>query len=173
MENILQHTSKWFMTAQHILQNTLHSLQGILAPPIARAGGIEVICIMTARGLLGLFFIYFGLDKLVNYSDTTIYMSSFSVPGLFLPVVILLEIAGGLALLVGWRFKLMAGLLAGFTVLAALVFHSDFTEPVQVILFMKNMAIVAGLLLFVAIGAGPLSLGTQKAKKIRKPKKSK
>jgi len=173
MENILQHTSKWFVTAQHILQKTLQSLQNILAPLLAWAGGIEQICVMTARGLLGLFFIYFGLDKFVNYADTTIYMSSFSVPGLFLPVVILLEIAGGIALLVGWRFKLTAGLLAGFTGLAALVFHSDFAEPVQVILFMKNMAIVAGLLLFVAIGAGQLSLDAQKAKKTRKPKKSK
>lgn len=165
MENILQHTSKWLVTIQRTLQRSL-------TPLIKRVAGIEAICVMTARGLLGLFFIYFGLDKLVNYADTTIYMSSFSVPGSFLPVVILLEVAGGIALLVGWRLKLVAGLLAGFTLLTALVFHSDFVEPVQVILFMKNLAIVAGLLLFVAIGAGQLSLDAKKRNKTRKPKKS-
>lgn len=165
MENILRNTSKWLVTTQH-------ALQGIFTPLIDRAGGIEAICVMTARALLGLFFIYFGLDKFVNYADTTIYMSSFSIPGMFLPIVILLEVVGGIALLVGWRLKLVAALLAGFTLLTALVFHTDFGEPVQVILFMKNLAIVAGLLLFVAIGAGQLSLDAKKRNKTRKPKKS-
>lgn len=166
MESILQNTSKWLTTTQHTIQSTLSRL-------VEKAGGLEELCIMTARGLLGLFFIYFGLDKLVHYSDITVYMSSFSVPGLFLPLVILLEVVGGIALLVGWQLKRVAGLLAGFTALTALFFHSDFTEQVQVILFMKNMAIVAGLLLFVAIGAGKLSLDAQKANKGKKTKTSK
>jgi len=170
METILQHTFKWLATAQHSLHRILDSS---LAPLVKKLGGIEEICIMSARGILGLFFIYFGLDKFVGYSDTAIYMSSFGVTDLLLPMVILLEVGGGIALLVGWRLKMVAGLLAGFTILAALVFHSDFSEQVQTILFMKNMAIAAGLLLFVAVGAGQLSLDAQKAKKTRKPKKTK
>ena len=166
MENILQNTSKWLISTQHSVQKTLDQI-------VKKAGGIEELCIMTARGILGLFFIYFGLDKFVHYSDTTIFMSAFGVSGLLLPVVILLEVGGGMALLVGWQFKRVAGLLAGFTALAALLFHSDFSEQVQVILFMKNIAIVAGLLLFVAIGAGQLSLDAQKANKGKKSKPSK
>lgn len=166
MESILQNTSKWLGTVQQTLQN-------LFTPIMEKAGGIEELCIMTARGLLGLFFIYFGLDKLMSYSDTSIYMSAFGVSGLFLPLVLLLEIVGGIALLVGWQLKRAAALLAGFTVLTALVFHSDFSEQVQVILFMKNIAIAAGLLLFVAIGAGRLSLDAQKPKKRKKAKTSK
>jgi len=166
MESILQNTSKWLTSTQHSLQQILNNL-------LSRAGGLEELCVMTARGLLGLFFIYFGLDKLVNYSDIGIYMSSFGISDLFLPFVILLEVVGGIALLVGWQLKRVAGLLAGFAFLAALVFHSDFSEQVQVILFMKNMAITAGLLLFVAIGAGRLSIDAQKVSKGKKAKKSK
>lgn len=164
MESIVQNTSKWLST-------THHSLQDSLARLLQRAGGLEEVCVMTARGLLGLFFIYFGMDKFVAYSDTTIYMSTFGVPGIILPLVILLEIGAGVALLVGWRIKQAAGLLAGFTLLTALIFHSDFNEQVQVILFMKNMAILAGLLLFVAIGAGQLSLDAKNTGKTRKAKK--
>jgi len=170
MENILQHTSKWLATAQHSLQRILHST---LMPLVTRLGGIEEICLMSARGMMGLFFIYFGLDKFVHYADTSIYMSAFSVPELFLPVVILLEVGGGIALLIGWRLKMIAGLLAAFTILAALLFHSDFSEQVQTILFMKNIAIAAGLLLFVVLGAGRLSLDAQKPKKSSKQKKAK
>jgi putative oxidoreductase len=161
MESILHNTSKWLSSLQ---QSTTHHL--------ARLGGLDGLCVMTARALLGLFFIYFGLDKFVNYSDTGVYMSAFGVPAFFLPVVILLEIIGGIALLVGWQIKRMAGLLAGFTALTALIFHSDFAEPVQVILFMKNMAITGGLLLFIAIGAGQLSIDAQIANKNKKVKKS-
>jgi putative oxidoreductase len=127
---------------------------------------------MTARALLGLFFIYFGLDKFVNYGDTGVYMSAFGIPALFLPLIIILEIVGGIALLVGWQLKRVAGLLAGFTALTALIFHSDFAEPVQVILFMKNMAITGGLLLFIATGAGQLSIDAQIANKNKKVKKT-
>lgn len=166
MESILQNTSKWLTTTQHTVQSKLSQL-------ISKAGGIEELCIMSARGTLGLFFIYFGLDKFVHYSDTAIYMSTFSVPGLLLPLVILLEVVGGIALLVGWQLKRVAALLAGFTALTALIFHSDFVEQVQVLLFMKNMAIAAGLLLFVAVGAGKLSLDAQKAVKGKKTRTSK
>lgn len=166
MESILQNTSKWLTTTQHTIKSMLSQL-------VSKAGGLEELCIMTARGMLGLFFIYFGLDKFVYYSDTTIYMSTFDVPGMLLPLVILIEVGGGIALLVGWQLKRVAALLAGFTVLTTLVFHSDFAEQVQVLLFMKNMAIAAGLLLFVAIGAGQLSLDAQKSSKGKKTGKSK
>ncbi|MGD8785382.1 MAG: DoxX family protein [Thioalkalispiraceae bacterium] len=165
METILQSTSKRLSRLQHAIQQTGSTL-------IGRAGGLEELCVMSARGLLGLFFIYFGLDKFVNYSDVGIYMSAFGISGLFLPLVILLEVVGGVALLVGWQLKRVAGLLAGFTLLTALIFHSDFSEQVQLILFMKNIAITGGLLLFVAVGAGRLSLDAKQTGKSKKTRKT-
>lgn len=119
---------------------------------LERGGGINRLCILGARILMGLFFVYFGMDKFIHYSDSTIYMSSMGVPGWLLPLVLVLEIGGGVALLIGWRLRRVAGLLAAFTVLATLIFHSDFAEQIQTILFMKNMAIIGGLLLMVVIG---------------------
>ncbi len=155
----LQQTSKWLVLSNHLLTRMLD-----------KVGGAEQLCILTARGLMGLFFIYFALDKFIAYSDTTVYMSSLGVSGLLLPFIILLELVGGIALLVGWQTRKAAVSLAAFTVLAALVFHSDFAEPVQSILFMKNMAIAGGLLLFVAVGAGQHSLDAHSIVLLKKAK---
>ena len=140
MHSILQQTTRVITIANHAINQL-----------IERAGGLNEICILCARILMGLFFVYFGMDKLMHYSDTTVYMSAMGVPGLLLPLVLLIEIGAGIALLIGWRLRLMSGVLAGFTLLTTLIFHSDFAEPVQMILFMKNLAIVAGLLLMVAV----------------------
>ena len=158
-ETILQQTSKWLEISSHLLTDML-----------VKVGGAEQLCLLTARGLIGLFFIYFALDKFASYSDTTVYMSSLGVPGIVLPFVLLLELLGGAALLVGWQTRKAAVSLAGFTVLAALFFHSDFTEPVQSILFMKNMAIAGGLLLFVAVGAGQHSFDAHSIFLLKKAK---
>jgi len=61
---------------------------------------------------------------------------------------------GGLAILAGYQAKLAALLLAGFTLMAALIFHSDFSQPMQSILFSKNLAIAGGFLILFAHGAG-------------------
>ena len=158
-ESILQQTSKWLELGNDLLNRMLE-----------KAGGVEQTCILLARGLLGLFFIFFALDKLAAYSDTAIYMSAFGVAGILLPGVILIELLAGTALLVGWQTRKAAVSLAGFTILAALIFHSDFTEPVQTILFMKNMAIAGGLLLFVAVGAGQHSLDAHSIELLKKSK---
>ena len=142
MHSILQQTTK-------VIALTIHSSNQL----IARLGDLNEICILSARILIGLFFVYFGMDKLMHYSDTTVYMSAMGVPGLFLPLVLLIEIGGGIAVILGWRLRLVAGVLAGFTLLTSLLFHADFAEPVQVILFMKNMALLGGLLLMIAVTA--------------------
>ncbi len=85
-------------------------------------------------------------------------MEAMGVSGALLPLVILLEVGGGLALLVGWQTRWMAGALAGFSLTAAVIFHSNFADQMQMMLFMKNLAISGGLLLLVVHGAGRLSL---------------
>ena len=105
---------------------------------------------LTGRVLISAIFIMAGINKIIGYAGTQGYMESMGVPGALLPLVILLEIGGGLAVLVGWQTRIAAFLLAGFTVLSALLFHADPGDQMQFILFMKNLAMAGGLLLLVA-----------------------
>jgi len=85
-------------------------------------------------------------------------MESVGVPGMLLPAVIALELLGGIAILVGFKARYAALLLAGFSFVAALIFHANFADQMQAILFMKNMAITGGLLYIFTNGAGKLSI---------------
>ena len=108
---------------------------------------------LTGRVLMSAIFIMAGINKISGYAGTQGYMESVGVTGALLPLVILLEVGGGLAILLGWQTRLAAFLLAGFSVLSALVFHANFGDPTQSILFMKNLAMAGGLLFLVAGGA--------------------
>jgi putative oxidoreductase len=110
------------------------------------------------RILLALMFVLAGLNKISGYSGMQGYMDSMGVPGALLPLVIALEVVGGLALMLGWHTRLTAFLLAGFTLLATLIFHSNLGDQTQMLFFMKNLSIAGGLLLVVSHGAGPYSI---------------
>jgi putative oxidoreductase len=120
----------------------------------ALAGVTEI----TGRILLASLFLLSALSKLGAYSATAAYMSAFGVPAALLPVVIATEGLGALAIILGWRTRIAAGVLAGFSVLAAVKFHSNFADQIQMIMFLKNISIAGGFLLLVANGAGPLSI---------------
>jgi len=113
---------------------------------------------LAGRLLMSAIFILAGFNKLGAWDATQAYMDSMGVPGALLPLVILLEIGGGLAVLLGWQARMAAFLLAGFCVVSALIFHADFADPMQSILFMKNLAMAGGLLTLAAAGAGAWSL---------------
>ena len=113
---------------------------------------------LIGRILLAAIFLLAGINKIPGYAGTQAYMESMGVPGMLLPLVIALEIGAALALIVGWQTRLAAAALAVFTIASALLFHADFGDQTQMILFMKNWAIAGGLLLLVAHGAGKLSL---------------
>ena len=113
---------------------------------------------LVARILLVTLFLISGLGKLTAYSATVSYMTSLGVPGALLPLVIATEVLGSVAIIVGWRTRIVAFLLTGFTLLTALLFHSHFGDQNQMIHFQKNVAIAGGFLLLVVHGAGPLSL---------------
>lgn len=113
---------------------------------------------LIGRVLLAQIFVMAGLSKITGYAGTQQYMEAMGVPGMLLPLVILLEIGGGLALLLGWQTRVTAVALAGFTVVAGVIFHSNFADQMQMILFMKNLAMAGGLLFVAAYGAGELSL---------------
>ncbi len=114
---------------------------------------------LIARVLLAHMFLLAGLGKLGAdaYAGTQGYMEAMGVPGMLLPLVIALEIGGALAIIAGWQTRWAALALAGFTLVAAAIFHNDFADQMQSILFMKNVAIAGGLLLLAVHGSGAWS----------------
>ncbi len=109
--------------------------------------GIQV----AGRLLISIIFIMAGISKIgAGYAGTQGYMESVGIPGALLPLVILVETGGGLAVLLGWKLRIAAFMLAGFSVVSALIFHADFNDQVQSIMFMKNIAMAGGFLFLVA-----------------------
>lgn len=116
---------------------------------------------LAARIFLATLFVVAGLGKIQGYDGVAGYMQSMGVPGSLLPFVIALELAGGLAIAVGYRTRLVAFLLAGFSLLSGLVFHSPL-DPSEQTQFLKNLAIAGGFLLLVVHGAGKFSLDARR-----------
>lgn len=102
---------------------------------------------LLARVLLGHIFLLAGISKVGAYVGTQGYMEAMGVPGGLLPLVILLEIGGGLAIILGFQTKFTAYALAAFSVASAVIFHNNLADQTQMIMLMKNFAIAGGLLL--------------------------
>jgi len=120
---------------------------------------------LVGRLFLGHIFLLAGVNKLgEGYTGTAGYMDSVGVPGGLLPLVIALEIVGGLMIILGFKVKWAAYALAGFSIAAAVIFHSNLAEQMQMILFMKNFSIAGGLLLVAVHGAGALSIDNKMSK---------
>lgn len=111
-------------------------------------------------GRVGLSFIFIlsGWGKIAAYAGTQQYMEAMGVPGALLPLVIALELGGGLAILAGVFTRWLALAFAGFSLIAGLLFHWDFGDQAQFISLMKNVAIAGGFLLLAATGAGAFSV---------------
>lgn len=134
-------------------RNINRHVSGIVATPALNAA-----LIIVARVLMAWIFIGAGLSKLgAGYAGTQGYMASVGLPGELLPLVILLEIGGGIALVLGFQARLAALALAIFSIVSAFMFHGA-ADQMQQIMFMKNLAMAGGLLAFVVFGAGRLSL---------------
>ncbi len=119
----------------------------------------------TGRFFLAIMFFMSGLTKISQYSGTQGYMEAMGVPGFLLPLVILTEALGGLAIILGWKTKYVALALAGFSVLSAILFHADFSNQAEMTNFMKNIAIAGGFLTLFVHGAGAYSLDNRANKK--------
>lgn len=124
---------------------------------------------LAGRLLLGGFFLFFGLTKFAGLGGTAGYIASQGLPA---PMVLAfataaLETLGGLALLLGFQARIAALALAGFTLLASVIFHAFWAVPpesafVQQLMFTKNLALTGGLLMVAALGSGPLSLDARR-----------
>lgn len=113
---------------------------------------------LLARILLSAIFIAAGAQKFFGYDGTVAYMAKYGVPGVLLPAVIAVEFFGGFAILFGLGARWAALALAGFTIVAAALFHRDFADPLMIAMFMKNLAISGGLLLLFVNGPGRFAI---------------
>jgi putative oxidoreductase len=113
---------------------------------------------VPARAAMAAIFVLSGISKIGAFEGTQAYMDAFGLPGALLGPTIAFEILAGLALLLGLGVRQAAFLLAGFSIITALIFHRDFGDQIQQIMFLKNVAMAGGLLLLARNGSPSLSL---------------
>jgi putative oxidoreductase len=117
------------------------------------------------RLLLAILFVFSGVGKLAAPAATQAYITSNGLPAPMLAfwIAVVVELGGGILLILGYRARLVALIMALFTLAAALGFHAHFGDPNQMIHFLKNIAIAGGMLQIVAFGAGAFSLDARRA----------
>lgn len=113
---------------------------------------------LSARLMMAWIYLVSGMEKLEHYEGAQRFVQSLGVPGALLPLIILVELGGALALVVGYRTRLAAFLLAGFSLIAGALVHLHPENHENMIVFMDNLAMAGGLLLFVQYGGGAFSL---------------
>ena len=117
---------------------------------------------LISRVLISLLFLLNGYFKIINYDGTIEWMESYGVPGIFLTPAIILEIAAPILIIIGYNTRLAASLLAGFCITTAFVFHTDFSNQIQITSFLKNIALAGGFLIIAINGARKFSLDFNK-----------
>lgn len=113
---------------------------------------------LLGRFLLALIFIVSGVGKISDPAGAAGYIQSVGLPGFLVWPTIALEVLGGIAIVIGFQTRIAAFALAGFSIAAAALFHTNFTDPMQSIMFMKNLSMAGGLLLLAASGATAMSV---------------
>jgi putative oxidoreductase len=118
------------------------------------------VVLLLARVLLAIIFIMSGFGKLADITGTASYFAGYNLPVPTAAAVIvgLIELLGGLAILVGFKTRIAAWVLAIFSVATALVAHTDFSDQMQMINFLKNLGIAGGFLALSVEGAGSISV---------------
>jgi putative oxidoreductase len=111
-----------------------------------------------ARALMAAIFILSGVGKLGAVTATQGYMQAYGIPTELLAPTIAFETGAGVLLLIGLGTRIVALLLAGFSLITAAIFHSDFSDQIQMIMFLKNLAMTGGFLAIAAHGATGMSL---------------
>lgn len=115
---------------------------------------------LAARILISTIFIIAAINKAMNPSGTENYIAAAGIPaaGVLSVLVIMIEIFGGLSILLGFKAKWGAMALFMFLIPVTLIFHTEFTDQIQSIMLLKNLAMMGGLLMVANYGSGPYSL---------------
>ena len=112
----------------------------------------------VGRILISALFLIEGLGKISMREEVTMYMEDYGVPGILFFPAIILEILFPLILIVCYKIKWVASIMALFTFTVAIIFHTDFSEGMQMMLFLKDIAIAGGFMIIIAHGPGKISL---------------
>ncbi|MEX0958968.1 MAG: DoxX family protein [Burkholderiales bacterium] len=120
---------------------------------------------LVGRIFLALLFLIAGIGKITGFAGTVGYMEAYGVPmaQLLAVVTIVIEVGGGILLIVGWQTRWAATALFVFTLVVTPIFHAFWAVPadqeqLQMIMFLKNLAIMGGLLYVMAHGAGQMAM---------------
>ena len=120
---------------------------------------------LAGRVLLALIFIIAGFGKITGFEGTVGYMQAYNVPmtQVLAVLAIIVELGGGLMIAVGWKARWAAAAIFIFVLIASFIFHAFWAVPadqaqLQNIMFMKNLAIMGGMLYIIVYGSGPLSV---------------
>ena len=113
---------------------------------------------VLGRIFLSTLFLIEGTNKIFNYEVTIQYMENFSVPGYLAIPAIILEILFPLLLIIGYQTKITALVMMIFTIVVAIIFHTNFDDQMQFITFFKDIAIAGGFIIIFVNGAGKFSV---------------
>ena len=113
---------------------------------------------LIGRILISSVFLISGFNKINQYDGTIEWMESFGVPGILIIPAILLEIIGSLMIIIGYKTRVIATLFSIFCITLAIIFHNDFSDQMQLVSFLKNLALAGGFLFLAVSGSGKISL---------------
>ena len=119
---------------------------------------------LVGRIFISLVFLLSGINKIGNYEGTIGWMESLGMPGIFLIPAIILEIGAPILIMIGYKVKISAVLLSLFCLATAIIFHTDFSNQMQFVSFMKNVALAGGFLFLVINETKEFSLERKLAK---------
>lgn len=123
--------------------------------------------LLVGRVTLAMIFVIMGYMKLMGFAGTVAYAAAAGVPlpEIAIVVAVLVELVGGLMILVGYKAKWAALATAVFLIPVTYYFHSDFSQQLNVVMFLKNLSIFGGMILLAVAGAGKYSVDHMWSKK--------
>ncbi len=113
---------------------------------------------LVGRILISSVFLISGFNKINQYDGTVEWMESFGVPGILIIPAILLEILGSIMIIIGFKIQIIAIFFSIFCITLAIIFHSDFSNQMQIVSFLKNFALAGGFLFLAINEPGKISL---------------
>tara|TARA_B110000902_G_C14216679_1_gene553480 strand:- start:225 stop:611 length:387 start_codon:yes stop_codon:yes gene_type:complete len=107
---------------------------------------------LISRVFISSIFLFSGINKILNFDNTFQWVEGFNVPGFLLFPAVFIEIILPILIIIGYKTKLAAGILALFCLVTAFVFHLDFSNQIQTIALLKNLGLAGGLILLMVHG---------------------